>query len=371
MLNLHFIMYLKNIHLVQFRNHPKASFHFNQKIIGICGKNGAGKSNLLDAIYMLCLIKSYFNRTDSNSVHFLSDGYLIEGIFNLEFASCDTTLKLKYKMNEKKQLNFNEERYTKMGDHIGKYPCVFSSPEKLSIITEGNTERRRYMDVLFSQLSPKYLQHCLEYNKVLLQRNAYLKNALVSQHYDTQLLHIYAQQLCHHAQNIFESRTKYFCIFEQIVLDMYHKIASQKDNLSLKYSSSLSQPNYFELFTQNIELDKRTAKTNMGVHKDELDFLIDNVSIKHYGSQGQKKTLLLALTIAECRLINTYLNKKPILIMDDLLEHLDQDRILKFITILKDEPLPQIFISSPLKDNLMQTLSFLDNTYQIIEIKPS
>ncbi|MCX8473303.1 MAG: DNA replication and repair protein RecF [Sediminibacterium sp.] len=359
-------MYLNALHLIQFRNHPNKKLEFNKKIIGICGKNGTGKSNLLDSIYMLGLTKSYFNRNDASNIGFNLDGYAIEGIYTED--SLTNKVRIVCRQNEKKEVYYNQTKYLKLSEHIGKFPCVFISPEKMCLIQDGQSERRRFLDIILSQIYPEYLTLLTHYNKVLAERNALLKNQFHKAPVDLEVLQIQDNFLVLYGTKLFHYRSEFFPTLQTLTKDFYQQLSNGDDGIQLAYHSSLQHQPFEQLLLNNRQRDIELKRTNIGIHRDEFQFYIDQQPIQNYGSQGQKKSLLLALTLAEWTLLFQHLNKKPILIIDDLLEHLDQQRLIGFLDILKNDFWQQIFISSPLPQRLQEILIQSKIPFQIYEI---
>ena len=236
-------------------------FHFRQNIIGICGKNGSGKTNLLDAIYYLCFTKSSFNRSDNQSVKEGFAGFRIEG----NFIKDDEQAKLVciLRENNRKEFLIDDKNYQKFSEHIGKFPCVMIAPDDVSLITEGSEERRKFIDTLLSQLQHDYLEQLIDYNKILQQRNSFLKFAAERNSYDESLLEILNNQLLEKGKFIYERRKKFLNEFLPQVLQQYISIAERDDKLLLEYESQLNSQSFEELLNQNMQRDLYLQRTGM------------------------------------------------------------------------------------------------------------
>ncbi|HEY8969591.1 MAG TPA: DNA replication and repair protein RecF [Puia sp.] len=366
------MLFLSEISLVQFKNYEKASFRFDKRIVGICGSNGIGKTNLLDAIYYLCFTKSYFTRQDQLSVHKSPEnhpgaaGFRIEGQFEKEGQPLKVVCILRE--NGKKELFSNGEPCERFSRHIGQVPCVIIAPDDVQIITAGSEERRRFLDALLSQLDPVYLQSLIEYNKVLQQRNGYLKSLTNSRMQDRGLLDVYDGQLTAPGIYVFEKRKTFLGDLLPLVRQSYADIAGVEEPLSFTYDSALLEAPFAQLLRNSRDKDLYLQRTNTGIHKDDIDIFYDGQPFKSIASQGQRKSLLFALKLAEYEMLKQYKGFSPLLLLDDVFEKLDAHRMHNLLdkVCLRDHG--QIFITDTHGDRIRQELDKLNISSQIISL---
>jgi DNA replication and repair protein RecF len=360
------LLELKKISLLQFKNYKQASFEFQSKIIGICGKNGLGKTNLLDGIYYLCFTKSYFSKSDQQHVHNGSAGFRIEADFQLN----ETRQELVCILREtgKKEFSVNGELYEKFSAHIGKFPCVMIAPDDVQIITDGSEERRRFLDALLCQLDQRYLQSLLEYNKVLLQRNSLLRSWADKRMQDKGLLDVYDEQLAKPAGYVFEQRQAFLQKMLPLVVEYYGNIAGKPEPIGLAYQSQLLQMGFKQLLRQYRDKDLFLQRSNAGIHKDDIEILLGAQSFKSLASQGQRKSLLFALKLAEYELLKNAKGFAPLLLLDDVFEKLDAERMYNLLqrVCLKNEG--QIIITDTHPERIRQQLKEIAASCQLIEL---
>lgn len=357
---------LQNISLVQFRNYIDNQFHFSHNIVAICGANGVGKTNLLDAIYYLCFCKSYFNKTDNSSVTHSYAGFRIEGHFLLN--NFNTTATCIIRETGKKEFLLNGDDYKKLSQHIGHLPCVFIAPNDIELINGTSDLRRKFIDVIISQLQHEYLQNLIDYNAILQQRNSLLKQRVATGNFDDDLFNILTQQLASKGTFIFEKRQQFLQQFLPQVLINYNNIALSNDNVQLQYQSQLQQNSMYDLLQKNIQTDFALQRTTVGVHKDDIECSLQNIKFKNIASQGQHKSLLFALKLAEWQMLQQHKGFSPILLLDDVFEKLDANRMNNLLHIVSQHSDAQIFITDTHKERLQQQLSTLNKNFQILEM---
>lgn len=384
--NIFNLLFLSEISLVQFKNYEQASFHFSERIVGICGSNGIGKTNLLDAIYYLCFTKSYFTRQDQLSVHKSSKsnirpsdneplvrsdasgvaGFRIEGQFEKEGQPLKVVCILRE--NGKKELFSNNEPCERFSQHIGRLPCVIIAPDDVQIITSGSEERRRFLDALLSQLDPVYLQSLIEYNRILQQRNGYLKSLINNRVQDMELLDVYDGQLTTPGIYVFEKRKTFLRDLLPLVQRSYTDIAGVEEPLSFTYDSTLLEAPFAQLLRNSRDKDLYLQRTNTGIHKDDIDILYGGQPFKSIASQGQRKSLLFALKLAEYEMLKQYKGFPPLLLLDDVFEKLDAHRMHNLLdkVCLRDHG--QIFITDTHGDRIRQEMDKLKIPSQIIAL---
>jgi len=359
------LLQLQSISLTQFKNYGNRSFHFNERIIGICGNNGVGKTNLLDAAHYLCFTKSYFTR-DMLNIQNGQQGFRIDG----ELALNDKKEKVVCILREtgKKEFSVNDSGYEKFSEHIGRYPCVIIAPDDIRIITDGSEERRRFLDALLSQIDKEYLQHLINYNKVLLQRNSLLKNFYETGHKDLSLLDVLDGQLVKPGNYIFEKRKHFLFSFLPAVKELYLEIAKQEEETELHYQSELNQCSFSELLHLNRQRDLAAQRTTGGIHRDDLVFNLSGQLFKNIASQGQRKSLLFALKLAEMDTLYENKGFAPLLLLDDVFEKLDEERITNLLHRVCIENNGQVFITDTNEERLSSHLKELPITFQMIRL---
>ena len=354
---------LNSISLTQFKNYSNRSFQFNERIVGICGNNGVGKTNLLDAIHYLCFTKSYFTR-DVLNIQNGHQGFRVDG--ELELTDKNERAVCILRETGKKEFSVNDGAYEKFSEHIGRYPCVIIAPDDIHIITEGSEERRRFLDALLSQIDKVYLQHLINYTKILAQRNSLLKSFYETGNKDLSLLDVLDQQLIKPGEYIFEKRKQFLVSFLPAVKKLYNEIARQEEEIELHYSSELNQCSFTELLHLNRQRDMAAQRTTGGIHKDDLVFNLSGQLFKNIASQGQRKSLLFALKIAEMDILRENKGFAPLLLLDDVFEKLDEDRISNLLRRVCIENDGQVFITDTNKERLSEHLNDLKIKYQLI-----
>lgn len=355
---------LNSISLTQFKNYHFESFPFADRITGIAGKNGVGKTNLLDAIYYCCFTKSYFARSDGQNVQRGTAGFRIEGHFTLQGEPMKVVCILRE--TGKKEFLLNDEPYDKFSQHIGKFPCVIIAPDDTQIITGGSEERRRFLDALLSQLDAVYLQNLIDYNKVLQQRNSFLKSLAERRNADTSLLDIYDDQLGRYGHYIYEKRKTFLLQFIPAVQDYYRQIAGSDELLNLVYESQLLQQSFPDLFLRLRDKDILLQRTNGGIHKDDIDIELLQQPFKTIASQGQRKSLLFALKLAEFQALKDAKGFAPLLLLDDVFEKLDEFRMHNLLNQVCVENDGQLFITDTHAERIRDHFNNLVNNFQVI-----
>ena len=336
--------------------------------MGICGSNGIGKTNLLDAIHYLCFTKSYFGKTDSQHVLNGAQGFRIAGKINAGGPRRETELVCILRETGKKEFLIDGEAYEKFAQHIGKFPCVFIAPDDVQIITGTSEERRRFTDALLCQLDAQYLQHLIHYNKILQQRNGYLKSLAVSKMADSQLLDVYDRQLTVHGNYVFEQRTQFLKQLVPLVKSFYEKIAGVNEAVNIVYESPLLTASLEVLLKQYRDRDLQLQRTTQGIHRDDLQLSLNDQSFKSIASQGQRKSLLFALKLAEFDILKENKGFAPFLLLDDVFEKLDRQRMHNLLDWVCVKNSGQVFITDTHKDRLETALNDLAQPFQVIEL---
>ncbi len=354
------------ISIFQFKNYSVRSFSFSERIVGICGKNGMGKTNLLDAIHYLCFTKSYFTRLDANNVQQGKNGFRLEGNFVLQ----DRPEKAVCVLREtgRKELSINEQVYEKFSQHIGRYPCVIIAPDDAELITGDSKERRTFLDSLLSQLDPDYLQQLILYKKVIEQRNSLLKLFAETGTKDLSLLDVLDEQLVKPGELIFNKRKEFLVSFLPIAKHLYQEIAQQPEDISLFYESDLLQASFTELLKASRQKDCLAQRSTAGVHRDDLEINFGKQLFKNIASQGQRKSLLFALKLAEMEVIRKEKHFAPLLLLDDVFEKLDEERISNLLRKVCVENDGQVFITDTNEERLTDHLEALSVNYQLVSL---
>jgi DNA replication and repair protein RecF len=359
-------MHLQSISISDFKNLEQVDISFSPKLNCFLGDNGAGKTNLLDAIYYLSFCKSFFNPIDSLNIRHSSDFFILNGKYvrkgNDEMVSCG------YKNGQQKQFKRNQKAYKRLSDHIGLFPLVIVSPSDYTLISGGSEERRKFMDWVISQYNHHYLEALIKYNRSLLQRNNLLKNFAETNTFDTETLSIYDEQLILWGTIIHEKRKEFLEEITPVFQEFYNYISNGNETVSLNYISSLNDGNYRDQLTQNIPKDKISQYTNSGIHKDDLELNLSGYPIKKIGSQGQNKTYLTALKFAQFDFIRNQSEIKPILLLDDIFDKLDSKRVARIIELVSEERFGQIFITDTNRENINTIISEMNTQYQLFNI---
>jgi DNA replication and repair protein RecF len=362
---------LQNISLVQFKNYSNRSFQFAQKVTGICGKNGTGKTNLLDAIHYLCFTKSYFTRQDVQTVQHGSTGFRLEGHLELGNSKDSVTSKLEkavciLREAGKKEFLLNDEPYEKFSQHIGRYPCVVIAPDDAELITGDSRERRSFLDALLCQLDAAYMQHLISYKKILEQRNSLLKTFAETNRKDFTLLDVLDNQLVKAGDFIFNKRKTFLLTFLPAAKNWYTDIACSTEQPEIIYESELLYHSLAELLKANRQKDCFAQRTTAGIHRDDLAISMAGQAFKSIASQGQRKSLLFALKLAEMEVLKQEKGFAPLLLLDDVFEKLDEERISNLLKKVCAENEGQVFITDTNAERLQLQLDRLLVKHEII-----
>ena len=333
---------LNKITLLQFRNYAAASYSFSAPVTCITGLNGSGKTNLLDAVYYLCYTKSYFSAYQQNSVQNGTDGFRVEGVF--EQAGREETISCKWKQG-KKEIMADGVEYERPTDHIGKYAAVMIAPDDMELINDGSELRRKWVDSILGQVDREYLERLMQYQRVLLQRNAWLKLQALKPSPDSSELDYYNSKLADDGTYIYQKRSIFIDRFLPILQDFYHRLSGGKELVTAMYESDLAKSSLAELLKQGLQQDMRLQRTLRGIHKDDWDFVLNGLSLKQFGSQGQKKSFLFALKLAQYAYLSAEQGHLPILLLDDIFEKLDQNRMEALLAIIKGPEFGQVLLT--------------------------
>ncbi len=359
-------MQLKKLCLFNYKNFSEANFDFDDKINCFVGKNGIGKTNVLDAIYHLAIGKSYFNPLAVQNIKHNEDFFVIDGAFAKQERVEQIVCSLK--KGSKKILKRNGKVYDKFSDHVGFIPLVIISPADNDLIIEGSETRRKFIDSVISQLDSNYLTQLIQYHKIVSQRNALLKYFALNQVFETDTLYIYNEQMNILGQNIFEKRKSFLEEFVPIFNKHHQNITNSEEMVQIKYESHLFDKNLKTLLEENINKDRMLHYTSVGIHKDDLTFEIDNFAIKKFGSQGQQKSFLIALKLAQFEFVKKQSGENPILLFDDIFDKLDEFRVQKIVSMVDNKNFGQIFISDTHLERTENIVKSTNQSYKIFNL---
>lgn len=356
---------LRKISLVQFKNYSGKSFNFDKRIVGITGRNGSGKTNLLDAIYYICFTKSYFTSSEAQNTQYHTNGFRLEAFTDKNGQQDKIVCTLK---DGKKEIALNDEPYERFSRHIGQYPAVMIAPDDAEIILGGSEERRKWLDALLCQLHPGYLDHLITYQKILQQKNALLKTMMPGSNQDA-LLDIFDEQLVQHGTPVFESRRAFLPAFIKKVQDLYDYLAGKHEVVNIQYQSNLHDQTFTALLAANRYKDMMMQRTTGGIHRDDLQFLLDDHAMKTSASQGQRKSFLFALKLAQFEVIKEHKKFPPLLLLDDVFEKLDQDRVSRLIRLVSSPAYGQVFITDTHATRILEAFKENEDSFQLVEMQ--
>ena len=360
-------MILKSLSLLNYKNFDSKTFAFNEKINCIVGNNGIGKTNVLDAIYHLSFGKSYFNPVATQNIKHDEEFFVINGDYEKEEKPEKVIVSLK--RGQKKIIKRNGKAYDKFSEHIGFLPLVIISPADRDLIIEGSTTRRKFIDSVISQSDNAYLNTLINYNKILTQRNALLKYFALNHTFNKDTLDVYNSQLTDFGTKIFGKRDAFLQEFIPIFKSRYEAISNGNEDVNLNYHSDLFEDDLNTLLNKAINKDKALQYTSVGIHKDDLHFNISGHPIKKFGSQGQQKSFLIALKLAQFDFIKAQSGVNPILLLDDIFDKLDEQRVSQIIKLVDDENFGQLFISDTHGERTENAVKQVHQSYEIFKLE--
>lgn len=359
-------MYLRKLSLVNYKNLTQQVFDFQEKINCFVGNNGVGKTNVLDAIYYLSFAKSYFNSVAVQNIRHGEEFFMLEGSYDVDDR--EEVILCSLKKGQKKIIKRNGKAYEKFSEHIGKFPLVIISPADRDLIIEGSETRRKFIDSVISQQNQSYLKTLISYNKTLVQRNALLKYFAANRTFDAVNLEVYNQQLITYGDIIHKERREFLKIFIPIFNERYQTISEGKEQVNLVYKSQLLEEDFEKLLGDNLQKDKMLQYTSSGVHKDDLVFEIGGYPIKKFGSQGQQKSYLIALKLAQFDFIKKQSKVVPILLLDDIFDKLDENRVSKLISLVNNDQFGQLFITDTHAERTEEVVQRINKSYKMFEL---
>ncbi|NND26383.1 MAG: DNA replication/repair protein RecF [Flavobacteriaceae bacterium] len=359
-------MILKSLSLVNYKNFDAQNFEFDSKINCFVGPNGIGKTNILDAIYHLSYGKSYFNPVASQNIKHDTDFFVVDGKYDKDDREEHIIVSLK--RGQSKLIKRNGKTYERFSDHIGFIPLVIISPADRDLIVEGSDVRRKFMDSVISLNDRGYLNNLIGYNKVLSQRNALLKYFALNNTFDQDSLDVYNEQLISLGEPIYKKRMAFLKKFVPIFKKRYEVISNKNELVELTYKSDLNTNAFSALLDKNLKKDRTLQYSSVGIHKDDLQFEIEGFPIKKFGSQGQQKSFLVALKLAQFDFIKEENGIHPILLLDDVFDKLDEQRVAQIITLVDDENFGQLFISDTHAERTENAIKSVHQTYKMFQL---
>ena len=361
-------MYLKHLILNNFKNYTEATLDFSEKINCFIGNNAAGKTNILDAIYYLSFCKSYFNSVDSQNIRHDEDFFAVHGTYQNKETS-DNKISCVQKRGQKKSFKLNKKEYQRLADHIGEFPLVMISPYDRDLINEGSEVRRKYLDGLISQFDRLYLTNLINYNKSLLQRNTLLKYFAEQRTFDVASLQIWNDKLSSLGSQLFERRKEFLISFNPLFDEYYKYLSGGKEHVEIVYESQLNLNSLDELLNESLEKDRMIRYTSSGIHKDDLLFRIDGYPVKKFGSQGQQKTFVVAIKLAQFEYTRKLKKFKPILLFDDIFDKLDDNRVEQIIHLVNEDNFGQVFITDTQRERVERIFKDVEIDHQIFSVE--
>ena len=359
-------MILKNISIINYKNIKAANLDFSSKINCFIGHNGVGKTNLLDAIYYLSFCRSAYNPIDSQVITHNEAFFML--VCNYSYDNGDVeNIYCGMKRGVKKHFKRNKKEYKRLSQHIGLIPLIFVSPSDTSLIEGGSEERRRLMDVVISQYDHAYIEALANYNKALQQRNALLK---MEDEPDMSLMEIWEQEMARNGEILYQKRDAFVKEIVPIFQRIYQHISGKREEVRLNYVSHCQRGALLDVIQRDRFKDRAVGYSLHGTHRDDLEMLIGDYQMKREGSQGQNKTFVLALKLAQFDFLHrTNSGTTPILLLDDIFDKLDAQRVEAIVQLVSGDNFGQIFITDTNRDHLDQILHNSNNDYKIFSVE--
>lgn len=359
-------MIIQKLHLINFKNHLEKDFDFSPQINCFVGNNGAGKTNILDALHYLSVAKSFLGNTDPNNIKSGEDFFVIDG--EISDGEKENIIKIQQPKDSKKIIKKNDKSYDRIADHIGFLPSVIISPYDSNLISDSGESRRKFLDTMISQTDSEYLFNLIQYQKTVQQRNALLKSFAKNRYFDLDNLEIYNEPLIKFGTKIFEKRREFTDSILPLIQSYYETISNGNEKVTVNYQSDLQLNTFENLLRENTEKDRMLTYTSKGIHKDDLLFEMSGNSIKKMGSQGQQKSFLIALKLSQMNRIKELTGKTPILLLDDIFDKLDDTRVSQLIELVNQEHFGQIFITDTNKERTENVVKRINEESTIFEI---
>jgi DNA replication and repair protein RecF len=350
-----------------FKNYESQTLDFSPRLNCLTGLNGMGKTNVLDAVYFLCLCKSHTGLNDRNLVRHGEDFFRLEAQFKL--GKEKQKVVAKYQLGGRKEFERNGNAVERLSDHVGQFPVVMIAPEDVSLVQDGSEDRRRFLDTALSQVSADYLRNLVQYNALLKQRNALLKSFFEQRQFDTVLLESIDRQMPGPAMALYEQRRSFVAQFLPHFAEYYSEISGSREAVDITYQSDLSKGGLEALFQESLEKDRVLQRSTVGPHRDDLLLFMDGFPLKRFASQGQLKSYLLALRLAQYEVLRQQIGQTPILLLDDIFDKLDETRVRKLVGLLIERNFGQVFITDTQRVRIESVVSSFDGAYKLFEIE--
>ena len=360
-------MRISSLSILNFRNYEDQIFEFSPEVNCLVGDNGSGKTTVLDAIYYLSFCKSYFNPIDSQNIRY-GEGFFVLQSEVLKNGEKDK-LHCGVKQGQKKQFRRNDKEYSRLVDHVGKYPAVILTPNDIDLIKEGSEFRRKFMDGIISQYDRKYLDSLIDYNKALQQRNNLLRFFAENRTFDEEMLEIWDEQLIKFGTYIHEERERFIDRFKPGFAALHEKITGNAEHVSLLYNTQLTGQDLKGLLQDARAKDRQLRRSTVGIHKDDLEFVIDEHPIKKFGSQGQQKSYLIALKLAQFQFVEEATGVQPVLLLDDIFDKIDDKRVANLMQLVSDGTFGQIFITDTHEERIPELFKEVGCDLKIFRIE--
>jgi len=359
-------MIIRKLSLYNFKNHSEKTFDLSPQINCFVGNNGVGKTNILDALHYLSVGKSFLGNTDLNNIKKDEDFFSI----NAEIQNDDSEdiIKIFQPKEAKKIIKKNDKTYDRLADHIGYLPSVMISPYDSNLISDSGESRRKFLDSMISQTDSEYLFGLIQYQKTIQQRNALLKYFAKNRTWDKDSLEIYDDPIAKSGTQIYKKRKNFVEKLNPIVQSFYEIISGGKESVSVVYESHLQEDSFENLLKESLDRDRMLTYTSKGIHKDDLLFDMDSVLIKKIGSQGQQKSFLISLKLAQMSLVKELTGKTPILLLDDIFDKLDDSRVAQLIKLVNQENFGQIFITDTHRERTESVVKKINEESIIFEV---
>ena len=359
-------MIITNLKIQNFKNHQEQDFDFSKQINCFVGNNGVGKTNILDALHYLSMAKSFLGNKDLNNIKIEEDFFTIEG--TIDDGEKENIIKIQQPKDAKKIIKKNDKSYERIADHIGFLPSVIISPYDSNLISDSGESRRKFLDAMISQTDSDYLFNLIQYQKTVQQRNALLKDFSKNRYFDGDSLEIYNEPLIKFGSKIFEKRREFTDSIVPLIQNYYEIISKGKEKITVIYESDLSDNNFGTLLHQNLEKDRMLTYTSKGIHKDDLLFEMNGISMKRTASQGQQKSFLIALKLSQMNRIKELTGKTPILLLDDIFDKLDDSRVSQLIELVNQEHFGQIFITDTSRERTENVVKRINEESKIFDL---
>lgn len=360
-------MHIKALSVVNYKNLAQATLHFSPKLNCFIGNNGVGKTNLLDCLYYLSFCKSYFNATDALNIRHGEEFFVLQGDY--ERLGEDEAIYCGLKKGHKKKFRRNKKEYQRFSEHIGLLPLVMISPADTSLISGGSEERRKFIDSVISQFDRTYLDWLVRYNRALLQRNNLLKYFAGNHVFEPDSLDVWDEQLAMLGTQIYDRRKAFLEEMVPVFQRYYNYISKGNEKVTLGYKSQLNDGDFKAQLNAAQPRDRVLQYTTVGIHKDDLELNLGDHRIKKLGSQGQQKTYLIALKLAQFEFIRSVNEAMPMLLLDDIFDKLDSERVEQIVKLVSENDFGQIFITDTNRDHLDELIPRIGADYCIFRVE--